>query len=96
MEVAWTFSENYCRELIYSLDQIGQTLGVVYVDGNNVNLEMVAAGFAEVYEEKTAEDLDLGPYWEAEKEAKKAFRGIWELRDQYFSPRDWRITCGYD
>jgi endonuclease YncB( thermonuclease family) len=81
---------------IYGQNRLGQTLGVVYTGGKNINLEMLKGGFAEVYRGKTAEDLDLQPYWEAEKEAKKALRGIWELRDQYFSPKDWRIMHGYD
>ena len=81
---------------IYGQDRMGQTLGVVFADGKNVNLEMVKAGFAEVYRGKAAGNLDLLPYWEAQKEAKKAARGIWELRDQYFSPKDWRLMHGYD
>ena len=33
----------------YGTDRYGRTLAVVFVDGKNVNLEMVRAGLAEVY-----------------------------------------------
>ena len=59
-------------------------------DGNNVNLEMVKAGLAEVYRGTPASGLDMGPYWKAEEEAKAAKRGMWELGDKYVSPREWR------
>jgi hypothetical protein len=34
--------------------------------------------------------LDLEPYWQAEKEARKAKRGMWALGDKYISPKEWR------
>jgi len=55
----------------YGQDRYGRTLGVVYVNGTNVNLEMVKAGFAEVYRGPPASGLDLAPYWEAEKGSKE-------------------------
>jgi endonuclease YncB( thermonuclease family) len=33
----------------YGTHRYGRTLGVVYVDGVNINLEMVKAGLAEIY-----------------------------------------------
>jgi micrococcal nuclease len=72
----------------YGAGRYGRTLGVVFVEGNNVNLEMVKAGLAEVYRGKPAGGLDLKPYWEAE--AKKAGIGMWSLGDNYISPRKWR------
>jgi endonuclease YncB( thermonuclease family) len=74
----------------YGTDRYGRTLGVVFVSGKNVNLEMVKAGLAEVYRGKPAGGLDLGPYWDAEAEAKKASTGMWALRDKYISPKQWR------
>ena len=53
----------------YGNDRYGRTLGVVYVDGKNVNLEMVKAGLAEVYRGKPAPGFDNGPYQKAEDEA---------------------------
>ncbi len=74
----------------YGLDRYNRVLGVVFVDGTNVNLEMVKVGLAEVYRGKPAKGLDLDPYWKAEEEAKKAKRGMWALGDKYISPREWR------
>jgi endonuclease YncB( thermonuclease family) len=74
----------------YGTDRYGRILGVVFVGGKNVNLEMVKAGLAEVYRGKPAGGLDLEPYWKAEAEAKKADIGMWSLGDKYISPRKWR------
>jgi endonuclease YncB( thermonuclease family) len=41
---------------------IGRTLGVVYLDGKNVNLEMVKAGLAEAYGGKPAHGFDNDPF----------------------------------
>jgi endonuclease YncB( thermonuclease family) len=74
----------------YGADRYGRTLGVVFVDGKNVNLEMVKAGLAEVYRGKPAAGLNLDPYWKAESEAKKSKLNMWSLGDKYVSPREWR------
>ena len=78
----------------YGKDRHGRTLAVIFLNGANVNLEMVQAGLAEVYRGRSPERLDLTPYRMAEQEARTALRGIWALRDQYFSPRDWREMHG--
>ncbi len=74
----------------YGTDRYGRTLGVVFVNGMNVNLEMISAGLAEVYRGRPAKGLDLEPYWKAEKDAREAGRGIWSLGNDYISPREWR------
>jgi len=74
----------------YGTDRYGRTLGVVFVDDKNVNLEMIKAGLAEVYRGPPAKGLDLDPYWKAEKEAREAGREMWSLGDKYISPREWR------
>jgi endonuclease YncB( thermonuclease family) len=74
----------------YGQDRYGRILGVVYVNGMNVNLEMVKAGLAEVYGGRPAPGFDNDPYWEAEKEARQATRGMWVQGDKYISPREWR------
>ncbi len=76
----------------YGNDRYGRTLGVVYVDGKNVNLEMVKAGLAEVYRGKPAPGFDNGPYVRAENEAHSAGKGMWSLGDKYTSPKSWRKT----
>jgi len=76
----------------YGTDRYDRTLAVVYLDGKNVNLEMVKAGFAEVYRGKPAPGFDNGPYERAENEARSAGKGIWSLGDKYMSPKNWRKT----
>jgi len=74
----------------YGTDRYGRIFGVVFVSGKDMNLEMVKAGLAEVYRGKPAEGLNLGPYWNAEAEAKKTGIGMWSLGDKYISPKEWR------
>ena len=74
----------------YGTDQYGRTLGVVYAEGKNVNLEMVKVGLAEVYRGRPAKGFDNGPYQQAEDAARRAGVGMWSLGDKYVSPKDWR------
>jgi endonuclease YncB( thermonuclease family) len=74
----------------YELDRYNRVLGLVVLEGKNVNLELVKAGLAEVYRGDPARGMDLGPYWAAEKEAREAKRGMWDLGEKYISPRAWR------
>ena len=76
----------------YGTDRYGRTLGVVYIDGKDVNLEMVRAGLAEVYRGKPASGFDNDPYQKAEDEARQAGAGMWSLGDRYNSPKEWRKT----
>ena len=78
----------------YGKDRHGQSLCEVFVNGVNINFEMVKFGYAEVYRGKPVKGLDFATYRDAEKEAKAKAVGIWELRDQYFSPMDWREMYG--
>ena len=74
----------------YGTDRYGRILGVVFISGKNVNIEMIKAGLAEVYRGKPADGLDLEPYWKAEAEAKNVGIGMWSLQDKYISPKKWR------
>jgi micrococcal nuclease len=78
----------------YGLDRYGRTLGVVFLGGKNVNLEMVKAGYAEVYRGTPAAGFDNAPYWKAEEEARGAKKGMWVQGDKYVSPREWRRVSG--
>jgi len=55
-----------------------------------VNLEMVKAGYAEVYRGTPATGFDRAPYWKAEGDARAAKKGMWAQGDKYVSPREWR------
>jgi len=61
----------------YGLDQNDHVLAVIFLEGKNINIEMIRAGLARASSEKLPKDLAPGPYREVEKEAKKAERGIW-------------------
>ena len=74
----------------YGLDRYYRVLGVIFLEGKNINLEMVKAGFAEVYRGKPPKEFDSKPYIQAEAEAKEAQRGMWSLGDKYISPKEWR------
>ena len=80
----------YVDIVSYGTDRYGSTLGVVYVDGKNENLEMVKAGLAEVYRGRPAKRFDNDPYQKAEDETRSAGKGMWSLGDKYISPKDWR------
>jgi len=74
----------------YGQDIYGRTLAAVFLAGKNVNLEMVKAGYAEVYRGTPAPGFDSAPYWKAEEEARAAKKGMWAQGDRYMSPREWR------
>jgi micrococcal nuclease len=78
----------------FGQDRYGRTLGVVFLDGKNVNLEMIKAGYAEVYRGTAAAGFDSAPYWKAEEEARAAKKGMWAQGDKYVSPREWRRVSG--
>jgi micrococcal nuclease len=65
-------------------------IGVIYLEGKNVNLEMVTAGFAEACRENLPVDFDIQPYLKAEEEAKTQKKGMWGQGKNYVSPREWR------
>ena len=46
----------------YGNDRYDLTLGVVFVNGKNVIIEMVRNGLAEVYGEISAKGLSINPY----------------------------------
>ncbi len=74
----------------YGKDASGKSLGEIFAEKVNINLEMINAGLAEVYRGNPARNLDITGYRDAERKAKENAKGIWELRYQYFSPWDWR------
>jgi len=83
-------ARNYLAKLVlgkvvdikgYGLDQYERVLGVVFLKGKNINLEMVRAGVAEVYKGNHPVGLNLVPYRKVEEEAREAKRGIWALKN---------------
>ena len=70
---------------IAAKDRYGRTIGVVFVDGLNVNAELVKQGMAWVYRKYT-DDKRL---YTLESEAKQAKRGLW-LDENPIPPWEWR------
>jgi endonuclease YncB( thermonuclease family) len=65
-------------------DRHGRLLATLYLDGEDINLKMVAVGLAEVYT-----GFSQPEYREAEKRAKAQKLNIWLSPDR-LSPREWR------
>ena len=74
----------------YGLCPYNRVLGIIFLDGKNINLEMVKQGLAEVYRGKHPHDFDIIPYRRAEVEAREAARGMWSQGEEYISPKEWR------
>ena len=55
-----------------------------------MNLEVINAGYAEVYRGTPAAGFDNAPYLKAKKEFRVAKKGMWVQVDKYMSPRDWK------
>jgi endonuclease YncB( thermonuclease family) len=72
-------------------DRYGRLVGVVLVDGHDVNLEQVRAGFAWWYrdyaKEQTPKDREV--YEMAEKAAKEQYLGLW-ADPKPVAPWEWR------
>jgi endonuclease YncB( thermonuclease family) len=78
----------------FGLGPYNRILGVITLDGRNINLEMIMSGLAEVYRGLAPKKFNLDPYWQGEREARQAKRGMWVLGDKYMSPKEWRIHKG--
>jgi micrococcal nuclease len=74
----------------YGLGPNNLIIGEIFLDGKNINLEMIRAGLAEVYRGKSPGQLDLEPYRKLEVEARNTGRGAWSLGNDYTSPKAWR------
>ncbi len=71
---------------VIDTDRYGRTVGVIYLDGRNINLAMVQGGHAWWYRKYAKYDRALQ---EAEKEARAASRGLWADPDSV-PPWEWR------
>lgn len=72
-------------------DRYGRLVGVVKLNGEDINLEMIKAGYAWHYKkyqsEQTKEDRIL--YAEAERKARSELLGLWSEPNP-INPSDWR------
>ncbi len=74
----------------YGTGGYNRQLAEIFVNGRNVNLEMIKAGFAEVYKGRRPKKLDSKTYLREESRAKRAGKGMWAQGNSYISPRQWR------
>ncbi len=74
----------------YGTGGYNRVLAELFVGGQNINLELLRQGLAEVYQGKMQAGLNKKAYLDAQKEAKQHRRGIWSLGNAYESPRLWR------
>jgi micrococcal nuclease len=74
----------------HGLDRYGRILAEVFTGARNVNLEMVAAGLAEVYRGRPAPGMNMDLYRRVEADARSHHREMWAQGEQYLSPQSWR------
>jgi len=74
----------------YGLGGYGRQLAEIYVDGKNINIEMIKAGLTEVYKGKQPKMLDTQRYLREERKAKTSKLGMWAQGTSYISPKKWR------
>ncbi|MDQ1078023.1 thermonuclease family protein [Pseudoroseomonas cervicalis] len=73
--------------VVVDTDRYGRTVGTVWVEGRNVNAEMVRAGHAWVYRQYLRDRSLLA----VEDEARRARRGLWRLPEaERVPPWVWR------
>ena len=85
-------------EVLYSkLDQYDRILGVLYVDGRNINLAQVRSGLAWHYKEYQSEQTqeERIAYTEAEERAREKRSGLWQQPDP-IKPSEFRRRARAD
>jgi len=73
---------------IIDVDKYRRLVSIVWLDGRNINLEMIREGHAEAFVEYLKPPY-RAQFLKAEREAREAKLGIWALPD-YERPRDYR------
>ena len=73
---------------IIDIDKYRRMVCIIWLDGRNINLDMLREGHAEAFIEYLKQPY-REKFLEAEREAKSAKRGIWALPG-YERPRDFR------
>jgi endonuclease YncB( thermonuclease family) len=70
-------------------DKYGRTVGVLLLDGVNMNLNQVQAGWAATYPKYCADPS----YYQAQDDAQARRRGIWRQSGEHQRPWDWRKSA---
>jgi endonuclease YncB( thermonuclease family) len=74
----------------YGLGGYNRILAEVFINETNMNLEMLKAGLAEVYQGSLPKTFNAAPYLAAQDQAEKRRIGMWVQGSRYKSPRQWR------
>jgi endonuclease YncB( thermonuclease family) len=91
-------STNYLKKLILNkqvtvkqvgLDNDNIVLGIIFLNGQNINLKMVENGYAEVNIGTKIWTFDSSPYLRAKIRARANRLNIWS-QDNYVSPWEWK------
>ena len=72
-----------------SKDRYGRTVGIIYADNQDVNLEMLKTGNAFFYKEYCKKKPLCYSYEQAENQARQKKKGVWSIRGIQ-KPSDWR------
>ena len=74
----------------HGADSYHRQLAEIFLDGKNINIEIIKRGLAEVYRGNPPKTLDIQLYFKEEEKARGAGKGIWQLKKNYKSPKQWR------
>ncbi len=74
----------------YGLGGYNRILAEVFVGSINMNLEMMKAGLAEMYQGSLPKTFNAAPYLTAQDHARQRRIGMWAQGSRYKSPRQWR------
>lgn len=74
----------------YGTGGYGRQLAEIFLDGENINLKMIEAGLAEVYQGRRPKALNSERYFKNQDKAKNKKKGMWRQGRSYISPKQWR------
>jgi micrococcal nuclease len=98
-----TEAEAYLKQLvegkrvrveIYGVDRYKRLLSTIFIDGKDINVAMIEAGLAEVYQGPESGNPYKPQYQATEEAARSARKGMWVQGDAYESPRAYRKRVG--
>ncbi|MDZ4163802.1 MAG: thermonuclease family protein [Smithellaceae bacterium] len=75
---------------ILEIDRYRRMVSVVWLDGRNINLEMIMAGLAEAYTEYLTQKPLRQRFLHSQEEARERRLGIWSQGGSYERPGDFR------
>ena len=86
-------SQKIVRVEIRDIDRYRRMVAVLWLEGRNVNQEMIASGMAEAYVEYLKQPYRT-PFIQAEQAAKDHGKGIWSQGSNYERPSQFRRRMG--